>query len=371
MKYCKKCVMPDTRPGIVFDEEGVCSACRSYEKQKTVDWDARYKELEALCDKYRGMNGPDKFDCAIAVSGGKDSHFQTYVMKELMGMNPLLISALDNLQMTEAGKHNIDNIAEEFGCTMIKVRPKAKVQKKIMRLTFENFGHPIWVCERFTYVAPFHVAINFNLPLLVYGENVSYTYGGPGAEDTYSAKKQILNGAASDIPEDLLLSTGITKADLELYTMPPVEQLEKLEPIYMSYFLPWNSHKNYLFARSRGFHTLTHEWEATHHIEHYNQVDSYAYSLNGWMRYPKFGHQYTTDFASRYVRYGMITRDEAIALVQKHDHDLDPKTVETFCEFVGYSESEFWQIVEKHYNKDLFYKDDWGRWIPKYPIWKA
>ena len=49
IKYCKKCVMPNSRPGIVFGSNGVCSACQTYEKRKTIDWDKRYKELEALC----------------------------------------------------------------------------------------------------------------------------------------------------------------------------------------------------------------------------------------------------------------------------------------------------------------------------------
>lgn len=84
MRYCKKCTMPDTRPGITFDAEGVCSACRHYESRKNVDWDARFKEFEAYCDKYRGMNGPGGYDCAVAVSGGKDSHFQVWMLKEVM-----------------------------------------------------------------------------------------------------------------------------------------------------------------------------------------------------------------------------------------------------------------------------------------------
>lgn len=119
MKYCTKCCMPDTRPGITFNEEGVCSACQSYEHRKFVDWDKRWEELKVLCDKYRGMNGPDGYDCIIAVSGGKDSHFQVYVMKVLMGMNPLLVSAEDNFPMTQAGMHNIKNISEAFGCDLI------------------------------------------------------------------------------------------------------------------------------------------------------------------------------------------------------------------------------------------------------------
>ena len=103
MRYCKKCTMPDTRPGITFDAEGVCSACRHYENRKNVDWDARFKEFEAYCDKYRGMNGPGGYDCAVAVSGGKDSHFQVWMLKEVMHMNPILFSVEDNFPMTQAG----------------------------------------------------------------------------------------------------------------------------------------------------------------------------------------------------------------------------------------------------------------------------
>ena len=84
--------MPDTRPGIKFDENGVCTGCNTYEKQKSTNWDTRWKELEKLCDKYRGCNGTS-YDCVIAVSGGKDSHYQVYIMKEKMKMNPLLLTA--------------------------------------------------------------------------------------------------------------------------------------------------------------------------------------------------------------------------------------------------------------------------------------
>ena len=81
--------MPDTRPGIVFDREGVCMPCRAAQARKAVDWNERLKELKELCDRYRGKNG-DYYDCIIAASGGKDSHFQVYVMKELMKMNPFV-----------------------------------------------------------------------------------------------------------------------------------------------------------------------------------------------------------------------------------------------------------------------------------------
>ena len=114
MKYCTKCVMPDTRPGITFNSEGKCSACQAYKNRKNVDYNKRFEELKELCNKYRGMNGPTGYDCMIAVSGGKDSHYQVHVMKEIMGMNPLLVTVEDNFPMTQAGIHNLKNISEEF-----------------------------------------------------------------------------------------------------------------------------------------------------------------------------------------------------------------------------------------------------------------
>lgn len=370
MKYCKKCVMPSTRPGITFDENGVCSACQSYERRATIDWDARFKELEKLCDKYRGCNG-DGYDCAIAVSGGKDSHFQVHLMKEVMGMNPVLFSVEDNFPMTEAGMHNIKNISEEFGCNIFSLKPDIRAQKKLMRYMFEKYGKPTWYFDRLIYTYPLHMALKFNTPLLVYGENISYEYGGWGYEETYSAKDQINNGVASGIDdEELIQNAGVTKQDLFLCKAPSVEEMEKLDPMYVSYFLPWNSFANYEFSRKRGFHDLSHEWDRTHHVENFDQVDSRGYLVHPWLKYPKFGHASATDYCARMVRYGLISREEAIELVKERDHKLDPLCVRDFCEFCGYTETEFYNIVDGLYNKELFEKNEMGAWVLKDPIWK-
>lgn len=369
MRYCKKCVMPDTRPGIIFNEEGVCSACQSFERRKEIDWDKRYKELEALCDKYRGING-SSFDCAIAVSGGKDSHYQVYLMKEVMKMNPILFSVEDNFEMTEAGKHNLRNISEEFGCPIISLKPDRKAQKKLMKYTFEKYGKPTWFIDRLIYTFPMHMALKFNTPLLVYGENVSFEYGGSDYEETYSAKNQLSNGVASDIDFDELMSIeGITEKVLEMTKAPSTEELENLDPMYVSYFIPWNSFSNYQFAKKRGFKDLTHEWDRTHHVENFDQIDSRAYLVHSWLKYPKFGHASATDYSARFVRYGLLSRDEAKELVKKHDHALDPRSVSDFIDFAGYTEAEFWAVIDKLYNRDLFEKDNFGRWILKNPVW--
>lgn len=370
MNYCKKCVMPSTRPGITFNQQGICSACQSYENRKNVDYKKRWSEFEDLCNQYRGINGINGYDCIIAVSGGKDSHFQTYIMKEVMGMNPLLVTVEDNFPMTDAGTHNLKNISEVFGCDVISMKPNIHVQRKVAKYTFEKYGKPTYLFDRYIYTYPLHMAVKFNIRLLVYGENISYEYGGFNAVETYSAMDQVNNGVGSGIPINELSEIGVSEKALNFFDPPLKQDLENLDPIYLSYFLEWNSFSNYEFAKKYGFHDLTHEWVRTHHVEQFDQVDSPAYLVHPWMKYPKFGHSSATDYSSRMVRFGLITRDEAIKLVKKHDHDLDPRCVREFCQFMGYSEKEFWEIVDKHYNTDIFSKNDVGKWELNNPVWK-
>ena len=370
MKYCTKCVMPDTRPGITFNEEGICSACQAYENRKTINYEKRFEELKELCDKYRGMNGPDGFDCMIAVSGGKDSHFQTYIMKEVLGMNPLLVTVEDNFPLTDAGIHNLHNISEAFGCDIISMKPNIKAQKIVMKYTFEKYAKPTYFVDRFIYTYPLIMALKFNTPLLVYGENISYEYGGNQLKETFSAKDQVLNGVASGIEIDELIELeGLKRSDFNFFNAPSLEDINKLEPVYLSYFLEWNSVDNYKFSSKVGFHDLRNEWKRTHHIEDFDQVDSRAYLVHPWLKYPKFGHASATDYAARMIRYGMLKREEGIELVKKHDHDLDSLCVRDFCNFLGYTEKEFWKIVDTFYNQELFKKVGYN-WELKEPIYK-
>lgn len=368
MKYCVKCIMPNSRPGITFNSEGVCIACENNERKKNIDWNIRMQELRVLCDKYRRKEA-GQYDCIIAVSGGKDSHYQVHVMKELMNMNPLLITVEDFFTMTEAGKHNIQNISETFGCNIVSFKPNRRAAKIISRYMFEKYGRPLWYVDRLLYTVPLYYAASLNIPLLVYGENVSYEYGGVNDKETYSAKDQVFNGVAPEIELDELVNIGgITKDELAYLEAPPQEILEKLDPIYLSYFVEWNAVKNYEFAKTRGFKDLTHEWDRTNHIENFNQIDSYGYLLNAWMKYPKYGHAYATDYAARWVRYGILTREDAIRLAEERDHALDPKIVEDFCTFTGMTITEFYAVLEKLYNKDIFVKNAFGQWRLKSEI---
>lgn len=361
MKFCTECIMPDTRPHITFDKNGVCIACQHHRKKADVDWDSRFAKLKALCDKHRRTD-KGAYDCMIAVSGGKDSHYQVHVMKELMGMNPLLITVEDSFTMTEAGRHNIKNISEAFGCNVISFKPNRRAARIISRYMFETYGRPLWYIDRLLYTVPLYYAAALHIPLLVYGENVSYEYGGIDDEETYSARNQVFNGVAPDVTLDELVKAGVSLDELAYLEAPSKDALAGLEPIYLSYFVEWNSIKNYEFAKRRGFKDLTHEWERINHIENFNQIDSQGYLLNAWMKFPKYGHAYATDYAARWVRYGLLTREEAVKIAEERDHNVDPKIIEDFCDFTGMTIPEFYEALDKLYNRDLFEKNQFGQW---------
>jgi len=285
--------MPDTRPGITF-EDGVCFPCINYEKHKTTNWKQRREELAKLCKKYRGSNGTS-YDCAIAVSGGKDSHFQTYYMKEVMKMNPVLLT-VGNIEWTETGRKNLENLSDTFGCDIISFEPNRNVARKIARRAFAELGSPTWYIDALIYAFPVKMAIQLGIKLLVYGENINYTYGGKHNNDTPSAKLQMENDVVKSVWEKWFEDGQISEKELIAAKHPSLEEIEQanLEPIYLSYFVPWDTHHNYEVAKRWGFRHLGHEHKKEGTIEDYNSIDTLGYLLNQFMKYPKYAHSSAT-----------------------------------------------------------------------------
>ncbi len=359
--------MPDTRPGLRFEND-ICVACLNYEKQSSTNWSERKNELKKLCDKYRGCNG-DGYDCAIAISGGKDSHFQVYYIKEVMKMNPLLLS-VGNIDWTETGRKNFENISEVFGCDVITFNPNRKVAKILFKKAFEEIGSPTWYLDALIYAFPYNMTSKFGIKLLIYGEDVNYTYGGKYDEEKASAKLQSLNDVVKPVWEKWLEDSQLTEKDLHSTQMLTTKQIEKegIEPIYLSYFVPWDTHHNFEVAKRWGFKQLVHEYQREGTIEEYNQIDSIGYLLNQYMKYPKFAHSSATEIASRWIRSGLKTRDEMIPVVEEYDKKLDQGIIEKFCTFTGMTTQEFWKIMDKWYNLELFEQDIDGIWHEKFKI---
>jgi len=346
--------MPDTRPNIHFNDEGICQACINYEKISTIDWDTRWAELEKLCDKCRGCNG-DGWDCAIAASGGKDSHFQVHVLKDLLGMNPVILMAT-GFGWTETGLKNYENISEAFGCDILNLSVNRRANKIMSKKALIELGSPMWYLDAAIYAYPYKMAMKLGLNLLVYGENVNYTYGGSHNEETPSALKQFENDVVKPIDSERWLGDGITMKNLEVARNPTYAEIKKakLESIYLSYYVPWDTHENYEVAKRYGFHHLQHEWVREGTIEQYNSIDSCGYLISQWFKYPKYGHASATEMAARWIRAGMITRDQAIPLVKKYDKHLDQCILDDYCNFIGITHKEFWEIADKWYNPITF-----------------
>lgn len=353
--------MPDTKPGLILDNEGICQACRHYEQRKMVDYDSRFEELKKLADKYRKDDG--SHDCIIAISGGKDSHFQVYVLKELLGMNPLLVSVSDPFSKTRAGEHNFQNIAEAFSCDIVALHQNPSLVRKMVRIAFEEMGSPTWPIDRAIYTFPLKMAIRWKIPLVVYGENVSWEYGGVLQKETYSARDQIKNDVVKTIDWDFWFDRGISQKEIEMLRNPTDEEIESagLEPIYLSYFIPWDGYRNFQIAKRYGFRDLSHEWKREGFIEDYDQVDSIAYLVHPWLKYPKFGFARATDVVGYWIRSGRINKNEGAQLIRDHDHKLDQRALDDFLQFTGFTDREFWNIVDKFYNRDIFEKVD-GVW---------
>lgn len=363
MRYCKKCVMPSTRPGLIFDETGICMGCRNHEKRSNIDWEERYRKLENICEQYRKKDG--YYDCIIAVSGGKDSHYLTYLMKEKMKMNPLLICVTDPFTHTEAGIHNLENLGKTFNCDTIVFKLSPEVFKRTTKIGFEKLGEPLRFIESAIYTVPFKFAVSLNIPLIIFGENSAYTYG-TTAEDSYDVTRFIFAGHSasghklSNNIEDFWLNEGLYMEELNAVVLPSEQEIERVKPkpIFISYFIPWDDERNYMIAKKFGFKDLYHEWKREGYIEDYGQIDSVAYLVHLWMKYPKFGFARVTDISSRWIRKGLISREEAVNLVLKHDHKLDQRALDDFLSLLGYSTKQFWEIVEKFWNREIFERRD-------------
>ena len=367
MKHCIKCNMPDTRPGSVFNEAGVCQACLNYEDRKNIDWDARKTELRALCDQYRRTDG--EYDCIIPVSGGKDSHMLVYRMKVEMGMNPLLVTVADPFTKTEAGTKNLENLRETFNCDHYLFSLSQDLFRRATRLAFEKHGEPLQFVEAAIYAVPFKLAQKLWIPIVVFGEDSSYLYGSAKAERIYA--NEAIMAIFDKIDVGSWLAEGFSRAEVNAIVPPTGAELADFQPnvLFMSYFVPWSSIHNLQIAKRHGFRGVHGEWDREGYADDFEQIDSLAYIIHLWLKYPKFGFQRPSDILSRRVREGLVSLDDAKVLM-KNDHMIDQRALDDFCHFCGYSAKEFWDVVERFWNPEIFEKHD-GVWTIKASFYES
>ncbi|MEM2963779.1 MAG: N-acetyl sugar amidotransferase [Candidatus Anstonellales archaeon] len=378
MRYCKKCVMPDTRPRIEFDSEGVCNACRYAEMRSKIDWSQMKKKFEAICDRYRSKDG--SWDCVVPASGGKDSMLIAYKLKYEYNMHPLAATFAPVLY-TGAGWKNIENM-RNAGIDNIVLYPDRKVLRKLCKKMLVEFGDPFipWVTGVYSF--PLRVAINYRIPLVVYAEPGEAMYGGSTKIDDKEITEETLRitiktGSAKDwvFPEnwDKLFPEGeITKNDLAPYIYPTQKELDEVnvKAIYFAAYHPWGAYQNYQFVKTHvGFHTLGKRIRGSY--QNYSSIDDKIDGLYMYLMYLKFGFARCTKDACKDIRDGRLSREEAIKLVKKYDGEFPytEKELKEILDFLQMSKKELFQVLEKFRNKDIFEKVN-GKWKLKNPIWE-
>lgn len=370
MRYCKNCLQTDTRPGISFNEDGVCSACNYFVNEyPNIDWDIRQRQLQKIVN-WSKENSMDGYDCVIGVSGGKDSTFQAIYAKEKLDLKVLLVNTTpDNI--TEVGRRNLENLVQN-GFDMVSFRPNPKIMKMLTKKSFHDFGNPVKPSEYPLYSVPYQTALLYKAPLIIWGENVAITLGVRNLDTSGDALGVLAHNTLEGIEtKDYWLQEGLKPKDLLPYIFPDTKELRKAhKAIFLNYYVKeWGWKYNTDFSVSRGLEGREDKPELTGRINPYNSVDGDIQIVNQMIKYYKLGFGFVTDEVCYYIREGIMTRSETIDLVKKYDGRCGDNYIEEFCKYIDITVKEFWEIVDKHVNKNLFYKDTGsGEWKPKFEV---
>ena len=356
MKYCAKCVPPDPRPGMRFDEEAVCPACRYVESLAFVDWDARHRELDELLKRTKKDNHSG-YDCLIGVSGGKDSTRQALYVRDALGLSPLLVCcAYPPEQMTELGARNLSNLIS-LGFDTVVISPDPQTWKQLMRKGFLEYGNWAKPTETALYATLPRISIAYHTPLAFLGENPATQMGdlGTGSLNWDANKMKYTNTITQGA--DIYLGDDIGRKHLLPYVYPSDEEMTwaNLQVAYLGYFWPnFTKVDNAAFSMSHGLDIRTDTPGERGALHPYESLDEDFVFVNQMIKYFKFGFGKVTDEVSELIRFGHMSRSDGIALVKKYDGKCAPHYIKRFCDYIELSEDEFWKTAESYRNKDLF-----------------
>ena len=359
-RFCKKCLYPDTKPQLHFDENGVCDACIAAGKKEQIDWDERKEELKQLVEKYKCKDGT-RYDCIIPVSGGKDSHFQTHVIKDWFGLNPLLVNFVP-IDLISLGRKNIENLKNQ-GVDYIEFTPNPKVYRKMEKYGLLELGDANWPEHVGIFTVPAQVAVAYKIPLIIWGENPQVEYGGPGIGNVLDRKwLESYGGFWLDKvnPVEVIMKQGIERRHLKPYIYPTDEEINQVgvRGIFLGQYLQYDIYKEIEVVEKLGFSRNPEPKEGTY--TDWENLDTKYTGMHDYFKWIKYGFGRATDHASIDIRAGKITREEGLKLVKQHEGKIPLKYFDDFLRDMEITREEFYKIVDKFANKDLFKKDKDG-----------
>lgn len=341
MRYCKRCVYPENaKPFIYFDEEGICSGCRAFEvrtrERNKIDWPQRWTALRILLDEYaqRQREKGNPYDCIVPVSGGKDSHYQVWLVKSL-GFRPLLVSYNHSFN-TGLGIRNLANLVERTDSPLVRFTTPPGAAIRLAKYMLQRVGDVTWHYHAGIMTFPIQAAVQYDVPLIIWGEEgFSELVGMHNFDDQveFTKKKRQEHSMRGFEPQDLLADPQcpLTHYELAPFFYPSDEVIDRVgvRGIYLSNYIPWDARTQTEFViKELGFESAQSR-DRTFNI--YAKTDCmFANGLHDWLKYLKFGYGRATDDASNEIRHGRMTRNEGINMVLKYDH-VKPSDLHEFC----------------------------------------
>lgn len=356
---CKRCLYTTHHPlGLTLDNESICSGCRIHEEKDNLDWGRRWKILEDLVAPYRVLNGKT-YDCIIPVTGANDSYFIVYLVKEKLGLNPLLVS-YNKYFNTSLGIRNLANLRIKFDCDILFQNVNPISVKKIIRTTLREFGSIYWPCLAGQTVFPVQTAVRYKIPLIIWGAHQGVEQVGMFSHEQevemnrrYRKDHDLMGFEADD-----LLSTfdTLSEDDIWQFRYPSDAELNLagIRGIYLSNYVRWDPKAQHELMIHMFDYKTTSFYRT---FDCYDHVDCFNFmGLHDQLKLYKRGYSKVTDHACREIRHGRLTREEGLALVKYYEH-RSVENVDLFCSWLGIASNSLKFIFDQHRNP-LYWKSN-------------
>ncbi len=358
MKYCRRCITPYNRPHIEFDGRGRCN-CATPQTKQAIDWQRRAENFGTLVEKAKGRGGD--YDCVIPVSGGKDSTWQVVTCLQ-HGLKPLAVTWKPPVR-TEIGAKNLANLIS-LGVSHIDFSIDPGVEKRFMYEALVRFGSPAIPMHMALFAIPLTIAVRFEIPLVVWGENSALEYGGDEADrrELELTNRWLLQyGCTFGTTAADWVSEELSRRDLAPYFRPTDEVLAKagVRAVFLGCYFCWDPRRSYEVAAAHGFEADQRPRTGWYD---YADIDDVFISIHHWLKWYKFGFTRVFDNLSLEIRNGRMSREEAIAILRQGGDQTPHQDIERFCEYVGITIEHFLEVIERFRNPDVWVKRD-GRWI--------
>ena len=366
MRYCCRCLQPDTRPNTAFAADGVCPACSYSVAVQAVDWQERIDILADMFAARRARRKPGQFhDCIIGVSGGKDSTRQALWVRDKFGINPLLVClSYPPEQVTRRGMHNLGNLID-LGFDVVVSAPAPATWRRLKQEGFKRFTNSFRSTELALFAGVPQIALQYGIDLILWGENPALQLGDMNSlgRTGYDGNNlRHLNTLSSGT--QWMLDAGVTAQQLIPYRYPAPEEFigAGLEIVYLGWFMgDWSLLNNGMYACTEGLEVRSDGVESTGDLFGLTALDEDFTPINQMIKYYKFGFGRTTDYVNEEIRLGRLTRAQGVALVSAHDHACASAYIARYCDYLGITVAAFWAQVRAATNRRLFDIDADGR----------